>query len=364
MSHPLVIVGYGTMGDYHRRNLATIDGFEVVGVVDIDEQARAAAQEEGVHAYASLSEAIAELEFDFVMIATPNDSHHDLAMTALAAGKNVLCEKPAMVTSLELAEVIAAAEQAGKLFMVHQNRRWDPDYLSMKAVYDEATIGPVTYVETRVHGSRGIPSDWRTKKENGGGMLLDWGVHLVDRLLLMVDAPVTDVYANLSYALGQEVDDGFKAYLTFGNGVTALVDVSTTSFQPMPLWSLQANRGSARIENWATPGRILRLGVVEEDDAAPIQAGAGMTKTMAPRVKDYSNSYKLDESLEDLPVPVVEADVRDFYRNALAVVDAGAEPVITNAQVLRTMRLLEACVQSHELREVVHFEPAASLQTA
>ncbi|HQY99851.1 MAG TPA: Gfo/Idh/MocA family oxidoreductase [Propionicimonas sp.] len=364
MKHPLVIVGYGTMGDYHRRKLETIDGFEVVAIVDIDEEARRAGEADGFAAYATLPEALAGHEADFVLIATPNDSHHELAMTALTAGKNVLCEKPAMVTSAELTEVIAEAARVGKLFMVHQNRRWDPDYLAMKAIYDQGVIGPVNYIETRVHGSRGIPADWRTKKVNGGGMLLDWGVHLVDRLLLMVDSPVVDLYASLSYALGQEVDDGFKAYLTFANGVTALVDVSTTSYLPLPLWVLQANRGSAVIENWSTPGRVLRLGVEEEADAQPIQAGAGMTKTMAPRVKDYSNSYKLDDSLESLPVPVVEADVCDFYRSALAVVDGGAAPVITNAQVLRTMRLLEACVQSHEQREVVHFEPAVNEPSA
>ena len=127
--------------------------------------------------------------------------------------------------------------------------------------------------------------------------------------------------------------------LTYLGGPTYLIEIGSFRIVTDPGFDPQ---GTERSEG---PGHIL-------------------TKTMAPRVKDYSNSYKLDESLEDLPVPVVEADVRDFYRNALAVVDAGAEPVITNAQVLRTMRLLEACVQSHELREVVHFEPAASLQTA
>lgn len=355
-NHRVVIVGYGTMGDYHHRRLAALPGVDVAGIVDVDPRALADGAAEGLRPYAGLADALADPAIDFVLVATPNDSHHDIAVAALRAGKNVLCEKPAMVTSTGLIDVVAEAERAGRLFMVHQNRRWDPDYLSMKQVYDTGVLGPVTHIETRVHGSRGIPADWRTEKSAGGGMLLDWGVHLVDRLLLMVDSPVTDVFAELSFALGHEVDDGFEAWLRFANGVTAVVEVSTTSFLPAPLWTLRANRGAAQIENWRTPGRLLRLGQVDEADATPILAGTGMTKTMAPRVKDYSRQHKLDDSVETLPLPVVEADVSDFYRNAFAVVDSGAEPVVANAQVLRTLRLLEACVASHETREVVHFE--------
>jgi predicted dehydrogenase len=357
VNHGVAIVGYGTMGDYHHRRLAAL-GVEVVGVVDIDPRALDDAAAAGLRPYADLAEALADPSTDFVLIATPNDSHHDIAVAALRAGKNVLCEKPATVTSTELIDVVAEAERAGRLFMVHQNRRWDPDYLSMAQVYAEQLLGPVTHIESRVHGSRGIPADWRTEKAAGGGMLLDWGVHLVDRLLLMVDSPVVDVYADLSFTLGHDVDDGFEAWLRFANGVTAVVDVSTTSFLPAPLWTLRANRGTAQIENWATPGRLLRLGQTEEEDAVPILAGTGMTKTMAPRVKDYSRQHRLDDSVETLPLPVVDADVNDFYRNAFDVVDHGATPTVTNAQVLRTLRLLEAFAESHRTREVVHFEQA------
>jgi scyllo-inositol 2-dehydrogenase (NADP+) len=358
LNHRVAIVGYGTMGDYHHRKLAALPGVDVVGVVDIDPRALTDAAAEGLRPYADLAEALADPSVDFVLISTPNDAHHDIAVASLRAGKNVLCEKPAMVTSAELIDVVAEAERAGRLFMVHQNRRWDPDFLSVKEVYDSRLLGQVTHIESRVHGSRGIPGDWRTEKAAGGGMLLDWGVHLVDRLLLMVDSPVTEVFAELSFTLGHDVDDGFEAWFRFANGVTAVVDVSTTSFYPAPLWTLRANRGGAQILNWRTPGEALRLGEVEEADATPILAGTGMTKTMAPRVKDYSRQHRLDDSVETLQLPVVEADVSDFYRNAFAVVDEGAAPVVTNAEILRTLRLLEACVASHERREVVHFEQA------
>lgn len=349
MSHSMVVVGYGTMGVTHAKKLAAIDGVTVAGVVDIDPSRLDIALADGLKVYADLDEALADLAADFVFIATPNDSHHPIAMAALGAGKNVLCEKPVMLNSAELEDVIAESARVGKLFMVHQNRRWDPDYLVMKKIYDEQIIGPINYIETRVHGSRGIPSDWRHEKAFGGGMVFDWGVHLMDRLLLIVDSPITDVYARLSFVLGNDVDDGMKAYLTFANGIHALVDVSTTSFVPQPKWFMSSNIGTAVVEDWDMNGKIVRLATIDEADAVPIEAGAGMTKTMAPRV---------DDSTDIQPLPTVEGDIADFYRNALAVADGTAAPLITDAQVLRVMRLMEAVFESDRTGEVVHFEPS------
>ncbi|MFQ9800616.1 MAG: hypothetical protein ACLR23_18725 [Clostridia bacterium] len=71
--------------------------------------------------------------------------------------------------------MIDASKETGKLFVVHQNRRWDEDYLTIKKIYEEHLLGNVYRIESRVHGSRGIPGDWRGEKEHGGGMVLDWG---------------------------------------------------------------------------------------------------------------------------------------------------------------------------------------------
>ena len=87
---------------------------------------------------------------------------------------------------------------------VHQNRRWDEDYLTIKRIYDEGRLGRVFKIESRVHGSRGIPSDWRNQKAYGGGMVLDWGIHLLDQLLMMVKEPVVSVYADLDNVTNQE----------------------------------------------------------------------------------------------------------------------------------------------------------------
>ena len=128
----------------------------------------------------------------------------------MEAGKNVICEKPVALNSRQLQDMIDASKKNGVLFTVHQNRRWDEDFLTMKKIYDEGTLGPVFNIETRVHGSRGIPGDWRNAKVHGGGMVLDWGVHMLDQIMMMVEKPLRSVYAILSHVTNDDVDDGFQ----------------------------------------------------------------------------------------------------------------------------------------------------------
>lgn len=359
-THRLAVIGYGTQGVYHTRNLRALDdvAIDVVGIYDTDPRANEDATADGLSVYASAEEIFADPDIDIVFICTPNDSHRDYAVAALRAGKHVLCEKPAMMNSEQMREVAQVAQDSERLFMVHQNRRWDPDFNVMKHIYDEKIIGEPTYMEQRIHGSRGIPGDWRQKPEYGGGMILDWGVHTVDRLLTMVDSPVVDVYGELSFALGHEVDDGFRAHLTFANGFKAMVDVSTTSFLPEAKFWMQSAEGTAVIEDWEMNGKVVRRTGAQEDDATPVQAGVGLTKTMAPRILDYKALASTTPPVEVLPLPQVECDIMDFYRNASDVIEGTAQPAISNESVIRCLTVLEAIVESSRTHEVVHPEQA------
>lgn len=352
MQHRFVIIGYGTMGFTHINNLKAL-GVDVAGIVDIDPVAEREAAMAGLHVYPTLEDACADQSVDFLFICTPNEVHRPIALAGLAAGKHVITEKPAMLNSAEIDEVSAAADAAGRLFIVHQNRRWDEDYLAMKQLYTEQAIGEVTFIETRVDGSRGIPGDWRRDPDRGGGMVLDWGVHLVDRLLCMVPSPVRTVYGRLSYALGAPVEDGFTAYLTFANGVEALVACTTDNYAPRAKFHMTGRRGTATVDDWELHGKIVRRVADIEPDATPIVAGKGMTKTMAPRIVDYAKLAKVQDNVEVLPLPRVESDINDFYRNAIAAAEGTEPPAVTNGSVLRCMRVLEALRRSHETDTVI-----------
>ena len=181
------VIGYGGMGGWHTRYILESDVAYLCGIYDINPVKVELAKTNGIRAYESLEELLADDEIKFVTIATPNEVHAEIAIKALRAGKHVITEKPVVLNSDELEEVIAVANECGRLFTVHQNRRWDIDFRMMRETYLSGKLGKVFSCESRIHGSRGVPGDWRGKPEHGGGMIYDWGVHLIDQMLLIFE---------------------------------------------------------------------------------------------------------------------------------------------------------------------------------
>ena len=342
----VAIIGYGGMGTWHTQELQTMEELTLCGVYDILPERNAAAEQAGLHAYASREELLQDPNVQLVTVAIPNDLHHDVCIDCMKHGKNVISEKPVCLNHQELQEMIDASKEYGVLFTVHQNRRWDEDYLIMKKLYDEGTLGRVFNIESRVHGSRGIPGDWRNQKEHGGGMVLDWGVHLLDQILMMVDKPLRSVYADLSHVTNEAVDDGFKSLLHFDDDLTVQVEVGTSNFISLPRWYMQGENGTAVIDDWDLSGKIVMVSDWENRDAVPVVTAAGLTKTMAPRT---------DETIETYPLPKVQSDVRDFYRNVIKACRGEEEQLIRHDQVMNVMKLMEAIFRSGETGQTVIF---------
>jgi len=281
-------------------------------------------------------------------VATPNDVHKEIVIDALRHGKNVVCEKPVTMSVADYEDMVAAAEACGKLFTVHQNRRWDPDYRVIKKIVEEDTLGHVFNIESRVHGSRGVPGDWRNYKAHGGGMVLDWGIHLLDQMLqLMGERRLLSVYAQLTHITNDEVDDGFRSWCTFEGGTTYLVEILTSNFIELPRWYVLGENGTAIIKDWSRRGKIVKVSDWENRECVPIQAGVGITKTMAPRDKKSIKSYRL---------PKPEGDLAEYYQNACDVIRGGASPIVTYNEQRRLLRLVEAIFESGETGQAVALE--------
>ena len=339
------LIGYGGMGHWHAEKLGTLPEIDARGVFDINPSQQADAPKHGLRAYESLDALLADEQVQLVTIATPNDLHKPLAIQAMRAGKNVISEKPVTLSSADLQEMIDVSRETGRLFTVHQNRRWDEDFLIIKQIFDSNELGQVFNIESRVHGSRGVPGDWRNQKRPGGGMILDWGVHMLDQMLQLVPQQVIEVYCNVTHVTNDEVDDGFKTVLTFESGLTAQVEVGTSSFINLPRWYMQGQNGTAIVQDWDCSGKIVMVSDWEKRDAVPVVTAAGLTKTMAPRTEETIRTY---------PLPKVTSDVRDFYRNVAAAIEGRESQLVTHTQMMRVMRLMEALFQSAERHEVVH----------
>lgn len=343
----LVIIGFGGMGEQHYRLLENHPQIQVSGICDVSQERRSYASQLGLKAYDTYERVIQDPSVDAVLIATPNNTHKDIAIAALNSKKHVICEKPVTLNANELEEILSVQDKTGMVFMVHQNRRWDEDFLTIKQIYDTHQLGSLYHIEQRVFGSRGIPGDWRKYESYGGGMLLDWGVHMLDRLLVMIPEKITTVDCFLSFVLQEEVDDGFHVYLEFESGKTAICEVGTTNLISLPKWYVTFSKGTAVVEDWHMNGKTVSLKNTDDKDARPIVAGAGLTKTMAPR---------MDDSTITLPLQKVMKDHKEFYSNFINVIEGKEAPLIKNTEVLRVMRLIDALFLSHKTRQRIKFE--------
>ena len=284
---------------------------------------------------------------DLITVAIPNDSHIDVVVKALKAGKNVICEKPVAMNSLELDEMISAAEESGRVFSVHQNRRFDVDFLAMKQIKCSGELGEIINIESRIHGSRGIPSDWRGEKEHGGGTLLDWGVHLIDQLLQIFDEKIEKIHCVFDHITNSEVDDGFKLTIYFEGGKSAYIEVGTYNFIAMPRFYMRAQKGSAIITDWREKCKVAKCTHWHESEVIPVQTAAGLTKTMAPRDSVTMDEYELERP---------ESDVHDYYRNFCLAIDGMATQLVTHLEMRRVMKVMEAFFESDRLGQAIKYE--------
>ncbi len=343
----VAVIGYGGQGAWHCSQILKSDVVMLAGTYDIKENRRTAAKENGIFVYESNEAIFADDSVDIIVIATPNDVHKDLAINALNSGHNVICEKPVALSVAEFDRMIEAANNNNKIFSVHQNRRWDIDFLSVKSVIDSGNIGEVIRIESRIHGSRGIPSDWRCEKTSGGGMIFDWGVHLIDQMLCIIKEKITSVNCVNTHITNKDVDDGFRLELGFESGKTAHIEVGTYNFIAMPRFYMQCQNGSLILTDWQQKAHVAKLTRWIEKDVIPVQNAAGITKTMAPR-----DNLTLDEYDVEKPT----SDVHNFYRNFCSTIDGKTEQYIKNSEVRRVLLVMENCFKSDAMRQTIEVE--------
>jgi len=343
----VVVIGYGGMGGWHTRFILDNGVVNLLGIYDIKPERCALAEEKGIHAYSSFEEVLSDERVDFVVIATPNELHKPLAIEAMSRGKHVVSEKPVTLSSADLQEMIDASHKYGRIFTTHQNRRWDVDYLMMKDVYQTRQLGEVFTIESRYHGSRGIPGDWRGHKEHGGGMILDWGVHLIDQMLGIVnDQKITKIYCRCDHLTNDEVDDGFKLDIFFELGLVGHIEVCTRNFISLPRFLMAGMDGTAIINDWKDKTRVVLCKTWEEHDVKPVVTAAGLTKTMAPRDEKTTVTYDIERPA---------SDVHDFYRNLVKAIDGEEEQIVTHKQLMRVMRVMEAAFESDRVGAPIEF---------
>ncbi len=340
------IIGFGYMGHFHLEKTKHFEDVKVISAFDTDDEKLKEAATEGMETYHTLEEFL-QSDIDLVVIATPNQWHEKYAIAAMRAGKNVMCEKPATMSVLELENIMKCADETGKFFTVHQQRRFDPDYRAVCDVVNSGQIGKVTTIESRVLGERGVCFGWRADPESGGGMLYDWGVHLIDQLLqLYKGETVTSVHARILSVLTPAVDDFFEITMMFSNGVCGKVSVGTFALQKLPRWFVFGDRGTMKLDDFSGEvGGVARIkGEVQGFDSVVGQKVLGPSRTMAPLQPEH---------LEKLEIPKEEDMTLEYWDNLVKAAKGLEQPYVTTEQILRQMKIVEASFKSAEINEVI-----------
>lgn len=322
----VAIAGFGRMGSYHADRLAMRPEFRLVAVCDgVEARRQLAAESCRVPVYEAFPDLLARSDLDVVFICTPSSSHAAMAIQSVGAGKHTVVEKPMSMTVAEARQMAVAAREADRTLTVVQNRRWDDTFRTALEVARSGRIGTLEAVKLiawsysnlmQTYGVKEFVTDWRARREFGGGLLYDFGAHHLDQLLVLVESPVVEVYGDLqARRWSDEVDDTFVARVRFANGVRAHVEVSHASLAPLVTgWVLAGSKGGYR---------------------------------------DFNVYHLEDGELVETEVERLTTDWDQFYENLGRHLIEGEPLAVTPEHALEVVRVMEAVRRSAECREVV-----------
>jgi len=276
-----------------------------------------------------------------IVIPTPNDTHFPLAKAALNAGKHVVVDKPFTVTLSQARELAALAKAKGLMLSVFHNRRWDSDFLTLKALLADGTLGDVRYFESHFDRFRPtVQQRWREQKGAGSGIWYDLGPHVIDQALQLFGSPVAITLDAAELRPGAQTTDYFHCTLTYPQRRVVLHASMLVAAQ------------SARYQVHGTKGSFVKFGLDPQEDA--LKAGA------RPPQEDWGYDMRdgvltlaegdamVEKSLLTIPgnYPAYYAGIRD------AINGVGENPVQAE-EAIQVMELIELGLQSAEKRQTL-----------
>lgn len=357
------LVGYGLAGSvFHAPLIAATEGLALDTVVTSNEERREQARAEfpDVRFAASPDELWARAdELDLIVIASPNKTHVPLATAALKAGLPVVVDKPVAGTAAEARELAALAEERGLLLSVFQNRRWDNDFLTLRALIADGELGEVQRFESRFERWRPQPKGgWRESgdPQEIGGLLYDLGSHVVDQALVLF-GPAAQVYAESDVRRpGAAADDDTFLAITHTGGVRSHLYVSATTAQLGPRFRVLGS----------TAGYV-KYGLDPQE--AALREGTRPSAGVPWGVEDEALWGRLGSGESPLtgggtPVRTLPGDYPAYYAAVADALRGKGENPVTALQAAAALDVLEAARRSARDGVTVALPPASASVSA
>ncbi|MEU1075047.1 Gfo/Idh/MocA family oxidoreductase [Streptomyces sp. NPDC005878] len=357
------LVGYGLAGSvFHAPLIAATEGLALDTVVTSSPERRAQARAEhgdGLRFAASPDELL-DAGLDLIVIASPNKTHVPIATAALKAGLPVVVDKPLAGTAAEARELAALAEERGLLLSVFQNRRWDNDFLTLRALLAAGELGEVQRFESRFERWRPQPKGgWRESGDPAeiGGLLYDLGSHLVDQALVLF-GPALRVYAEADVRRpGAQADDDTFIAITHAGGVRSHLYVSATTAQLGPRFRVLGSAAGYVKYGLDPQESALREGLrpctgepwgLEPEEMWGRVGSGGPARAFGAESRQGGDGERA--------VPTLPGDYPAYYTAIATALREGGEPPVTAQEAAAALDVLEAARRS--AREGVTVEVA------
>jgi UDP-N-acetyl-2-amino-2-deoxyglucuronate dehydrogenase len=325
------LIGAGNISDTHARVVAEIPGAALAAVfAPTRAHADALAARHQAAAYGALDQFLDHRPLDMVVVGSPSGLHADHGIAAARKGLHVLVEKPIDVTSAKADALIAEVERAGvKLGVIFQDRL-KPDLARLKTIVDTGRLGTPILADAQVKWYRPpsyyAGSRWRgTRALDGGGALMNQGVHTVD-LLVWLFGSVRRVFGRTATALHEiEVEDTVAAVLEFTNGAIGTIEATTAAYPGYARrLELTGSNGTAKIEG----DDLIALDLRDDAERDPLAAAARRER----------------KSPENAASPVVSdlSAHRAVFEDFIRAIQTGARPSCDGAEGRRSVEVIEA----------------------
>ncbi len=339
------LVGFGMAGRvFHAPLISSVEGLELAAVVERHSD-DAAQRYPGIVTYRSLEDMLADDSLGLLVVATPSGTHFETARQALQAGKNLVVDKPVSVTSAEIAQLIAVAKSNGSLLIPFHNRRWDSEIQTVQKLLSEGHLGRLVHIESRLDRWRpgATRRQWKDTPEQGGGVLLDLGTHVVDQALSLLGKPLGVSAEVLRERDGEGADDSFTIRLRYPR-LCVTLGANNLSSPPGARFHLRGTKGNFR-------KKTADLQEEELNKITRIPPGAPWG---GEPPSDWGILYvDMDGAMVSRPVASIPGDYRLFYSGVRDALLGKASPPVTALDAWRVARVLEWARDSSDQRREI-----------
>jgi predicted dehydrogenase len=332
----LGLVGIGRAGwGMHCTELEALkDYFQIVAACDVDpERTGRMAARYGCRIYDRVEDLVRDPEVEVVDVASPSPCHVPHALLALRAGKHVIQEKPIGLNYAEARKLATAqAKSTGRVFCRH-NRRFEAAFQHVREIVASGLLGEMFEVRLR-GGGYGRRNDWQTVRAQGGGMLLNWGPHLVDQALVLLDSPVADLWSDLKNvaSLG-DAEDCAHVILRGENGRVVDVMVGGAMGISVPSLTIFGSKGALVYD-----GKGIRVRYLDPKHKLP-------ARRLVPGTPPPGSGFNYPDDLkwvdETLPVaPKLECNDSTLWRCMYDSIRKGKPYPVPLEHALEVMRVI------------------------